>query len=59
MDDQRFAELSARYYAGNPEPEKDGFTWDDVRVVLGEYQISSYSTAIKILKERQKQNEQV
>ena len=37
------------------KPEKDGFTWDDVRAVLKEFQISSYHKAIAILEQRKKE----
>lgn len=37
--------------------ETDGFTWDDIRQVFGEYGISSYHKAVEILKQRKKEKE--
>lgn len=37
--------------------KKDGFTWDDIRKVLAEYGISSYSKALEILEKRRKEAE--
>lgn len=34
---------------------KDGFTWDDIRQVLGEYGISSYHKAVRVLEERRRE----
>lgn len=39
-----------------PQP-KDGFTWEEIRAVLGEYKISSYQKAVEILKKRKREKE--
>lgn len=38
--------------------KKDGFTWDEISAVLGEFGISSYGRAVEILEQRKKEAEE-
>lgn len=42
-----------------PPRQKDGFTWDEIRGVLGEYKINSYQKAVEILQQRKAEKEAV